>query len=52
MSFDKGNTDGISHFVTLATNTFGLEDLHGGGDNDFDDQVISFVFSKVVNPVV
>ena len=52
VSFDKGNTDGISHFVTLATNTFGLEDLHGGGDNDFDDQVISFVFSKVVNPVV
>jgi hypothetical protein len=52
VSFGKGNTDGISHFVTLATNTFGLEDLHGGGDNDFDDQVISFVFSKVVNPVV
>jgi hypothetical protein len=52
VSFDKGNTDGISHFVTLGTNTFGLEDLHGGGDKDYDDQVISFVFSKVVNPVV
>jgi hypothetical protein len=51
VSFDKGNTDGISHFVTLGTNTFGLEDLHGGGDKDYDDQVISFVFSKVVNPV-
>ena len=52
VSFDKGNTDGISHFVTLGTNTFGLEDLHGGGDKDYDDQIISFVFSKLVNPVV
>jgi hypothetical protein len=52
VSFDKGNTDGISHFVTLGTNTFGLEDLHGGGDKDYDDQIISLVFSKLVNPVV
>ena len=52
VSFDKGNTDGISHFVTLGTSTFGLEDLHGGGDKDYDDQIISLVFSKLVNPVV
>ena len=52
VSFEKGNTDGISHFVTLGTNTFGLEDLHGGGDKDYDDQIISLVFSKLVNPVV
>jgi hypothetical protein len=52
VSFDKGNADGISHFVTLGTNTFGLEDLHGGGDRDYDDQIISLVFSKFVNPVV
>ena len=52
VSFDKGNTDGISHFVTLGTNIFGLEDLHGGGDKDYDDQIISLVFSKLVNPVV
>ena len=52
VSFEKGNTDGISHFVTLGTNTFGLEDLHGGGDNDYDDQIISLFFSKLVNPVV
>jgi hypothetical protein len=52
VSFDKGNTDGISHFVTLGTNTFGLEDLHGGGDKDYDDQIISLVFSQLVNPAV
>jgi hypothetical protein len=50
--FEKGNTDGIAHFVSLGTNRFGLEDLFGGGDNDCDDQTIVFDFSKVVNPVV
>jgi hypothetical protein len=50
--FEKGNTDGIAHFVSLGTNRFGLEDLFGGGDNDCDDQVIGLDFSKVVNPVV
>jgi hypothetical protein len=33
------NADQISHFRVLGTNVIGLEDLNGGGDNDFDDIV-------------
>ena len=39
------NPDGISHFRSLGTNTFGLEDKMGGGDLDYDDLVLSFSFS-------
>ena len=52
VAFARGNADGISHFVSLGSNMFGLEDLYGGGDRDFDDQVIGFVFSKVVTTAV
>nr|MDJ0574422.1 Ig-like domain-containing protein [Xenococcaceae cyanobacterium MO_234.B1] len=34
------NSDGADHVRLLADNTFGFEDLVGGGDKDFDDVVV------------
>ncbi|MFP4121740.1 MAG: putative Ig domain-containing protein, partial [Coleofasciculus sp.] len=31
------NPDGVDHIRLLGDNTFGFEDLYGGGDNDFND---------------
>jgi Domain of unknown function (DUF4114) len=35
------NPDKIDHFRLLGNNTFGVEDMYGGGDRDFNDLVIS-----------
>jgi hypothetical protein len=40
-AFAAANRDGIQHWNSLGTNVFGLEDLYGGGDRDFDDFVIA-----------
>ena len=45
--FAAANTDKISHFRVLGTNMFGLEDILGGGDRDFDDNVLAFKFDTV-----
>lgn len=42
-TFSKANPDGINHFTQLAPNIIGLEDLYGGGDEDYDDLLISFM---------
>jgi ELWxxDGT repeat protein len=34
------NSDKVDHFRLLGDNTFGVEDLYGGGDKDFNDVVI------------
>ena len=47
VAFAQGNQDGIGHFVTLGNGTFGLEDLYGGGDRDFNDVEFGFVFKSV-----
>jgi phosphodiesterase/alkaline phosphatase D-like protein len=47
-AFGGANTDGLSHFRSLGNNFFGLEDVVGGGDKDYDDLVIKFNFSSVV----
>lgn len=47
-AFGKANSDGINHFRVLGNNLFGLEDLLGGGDRDFDDLVFGFNVSHVV----
>ena len=39
--FAAANPDGIAHIISLGRNVFGLEDLRGGGDRDFNDLVIS-----------
>ena len=41
-SFSEANADGISHFREFGNGVIGLEDLHGGGDNDFDDLIFGF----------
>ena len=46
-AYGSANPDGISHFRALGNNLFGLEDILGGGDNDFDDLVIRFNFVAV-----
>ena len=46
-AFGDANIDRFSHFKVLGTNLFGLEDLRGGGDRDFDDLVFGFSFSNV-----
>jgi hypothetical protein len=35
------NPDKIDHFRLLGANTFGFEDMYGGGDRDFNDVVMS-----------
>ena len=35
------NPDKLDHFRLLGDNTFGVEDMYGGGDRDFNDVVIS-----------
>ena len=46
-AFDSANSDGISHFKSFGTNSFGLEDLNGGGDKDYDDFIVKFDFNSV-----
>ena len=41
-AYEEANTDGLDHVQSIDENTFGFEDLLGGGDNDFNDYVISF----------
>ena len=41
-SFIEANADGISHFREFGNGIIGLEDIHGGGDNDFDDLIFGF----------
>jgi hypothetical protein len=40
--FPAANTDGLTHFRRLADNVFGLEDVRGGGDLDYDDHIFAF----------
>lgn len=46
-AYANANSDGISHFMSLGNNHFGLEDLLGGGDRDYDDLILSFRFSQL-----
>jgi Domain of unknown function (DUF4114) len=36
-----GNSDKVDHFKLLGNNTFGVEDMYGGGDRDFNDLVVN-----------
>ena len=47
-AFEGANSDNFAHFRFLGTNLFGYEDLPGGGDQDFDDGVVGFTFTKVI----
>jgi autotransporter-associated beta strand protein len=41
-----GNSDATDHVRLLGDNTFGFEDLVGGGDKDFNDVVVKAVFKN------
>ena len=44
-NYTGANADGIDHVRLLGDNTFGYEDLAGGGDNDFNDVVVKMTFA-------
>ncbi|MFM1899663.1 MAG: hypothetical protein RLZZ216_239, partial [Cyanobacteriota bacterium] len=44
-AFSEANADGLSHFRSLGTNLFGLEDQLNGGDRDYDDHIIGFIIT-------
>lgn len=46
-SFLGANPDGVEHIRLLDNNTFGFEDLFGGGDNDFNDLFFQAEFQIV-----
>jgi uncharacterized protein len=43
-SFGSANSDGLNHFRVLGSGVIGLEDIAGGFDQDFDDNIVSFNF--------
>ena len=47
-NFIGANSDGADHVKLLGDNVFGFEDMPGGGDNDFDDVVVSITAQPVV----
>ena len=44
-SFLGANSDGVDHIRLLGDNTFGYEDLAGGGDFDYNDMIVKYEFS-------
>jgi hypothetical protein len=46
-AFADASSDKLNHFKVLGTNLFGLEDMRGLGDRDYDDLVIGFSFSQI-----
>ncbi|MFZ9738206.1 MAG: transporter substrate-binding domain-containing protein [Prochlorotrichaceae cyanobacterium] len=40
-AYQGANGDGVNHVRRMANNVFGFEDLFGGGDNDFNDVIVS-----------
>ena len=46
-SFALANPDKINHFKQISSNSFGIEDTLGGGDNDFNDLILSLKFLDV-----
>jgi VCBS repeat-containing protein len=44
-SFILGNQDKVDHIRLLGDNTFGFEDLAGGGDRDYNDIIVKATFN-------
>jgi Domain of unknown function (DUF4114)/FG-GAP repeat len=47
-TFLGANSDGVDHVRMLGDNTFGFEDLLGGGDKDFNDMVVKVNLTATV----
>ena len=46
--FLGANSDGVDHVRMLGDNTFGFEDMRGGGDKDFNDILVKVNLTPVV----
>jgi hypothetical protein len=46
-AFAAASSDQLNHFKVLGNNLFGLEDMRGLGDRDYDDLVIGFKFNQL-----
>lgn len=46
-SFTLGNADKVDHIRLLGDNTFGFEDLKGGGDRDYNDMIVKVALQPV-----
>ncbi len=46
-SFLGANSDGVDHIRLLGDNTFGYEDVAGGGDFDYNDMIVKVNFPTV-----
>jgi Domain of unknown function (DUF4114) len=46
-SFLGANSDGVDHVRVLSDNTFGFEDIRGGGDRDFNDVIVRAHLSPI-----
>ncbi|TAE61676.1 MAG: DUF4114 domain-containing protein [Nostocales cyanobacterium] len=46
-SYLGANSDGADHVRLLGDNTFGFEDITGGGDNDFNDMIVQFNLQSI-----
>jgi hypothetical protein len=46
-AFSLGNGDSTNHVRLLGNNTFGFEDMMGGGDKDFNDVIVQASFKVV-----
>jgi hypothetical protein len=46
-AFSEANADGLSHFRSLGSNLFGLEDQVGGGDLDYDDHIVGLIITEL-----
>jgi VCBS repeat-containing protein len=44
-AYSLGNADKVDHVRLLGDNTFGFEDLYGGGDRDFNDVIVKATFT-------
>ncbi|WP_114993186.1 DUF4114 domain-containing protein [Synechococcus sp. UW179A] len=45
-AFAEANADGLEHYTGFGTNSWGLEDIFGGGDRDYDDMIVRFSLSS------
>ncbi|MFN7517388.1 MAG: DUF4114 domain-containing protein, partial [Dolichospermum sp.] len=46
-TFLGANSDGVDHVRMLGDNTFGFEDMRGGGDKDFNDILVKVNLTPV-----
>lgn len=46
-AFELANKDQFNHFKALAPNTYGVEDMFGGGDGDFNDLVFQLIPTRM-----